>query len=302
MTEGTSMTRSTPASRRRRRPGRLVPYVFIAPFLISFVAFFAAPSVVSIWLSFFRYKGYGLARWIGFQNYLSLFGAPDFWRSFANTAFYWAVPLVPLIGGSFLLALLVRSKLTRWPRTVKPLVFVPQIMAPVAAALVWKVVLSDNGVINALFGIHVGWLSDPRAMRWSVALLLIWRGLGWYFVVFLSGLTAVPDDVLEAAQVDGASSVQRTAHIVIPLMKPIFLFAVVMDAISTIQLFTEPNLLVGSSGSPAGAPPSAAPIMNQVVSNIASGQFGLAAAAGWLIFIAAGVFSLIQFRLFREER
>ena len=281
--------------------GKLAPYLFVAPFLISFLIFFAAPSVVSIVLSFFRYRGYGTATFVGFQNYLSLFQSPDFRQSAANTAFYWLVPLIPLIGGAFMLALLVRSKLTKLPRVIKPLLFVPQVMAPVAAALVWRIILTDNGVLNRVLGLHISWITDPQAGKWAVVLLLLWRGIGWYFVIFLSGLTSVPDELLEAAQLDGANAAQRARFVILPMMRPIFLFAIVIDTISSIQLFTEPNLLVGSASATAGAPPASAPIMNQVIGNISSGQFGLAAAVGWLMFVAIGVFSIVQFRLFRQE-
>ncbi|MFI0941566.1 carbohydrate ABC transporter permease [Streptomyces sp. NPDC021020] len=307
MTDLLSRTDSPPAVPLRRRPprrwaDRLAPYGFIAPFLISFVLFFALPSVVSIVLSFARYSGYGAVRWIGLQNYRSLFDSPDFRQSVLNTVFYWLVPLVPMLGGAFVLALLVRSRMARWPAAYKPLLFVPQVMAPVAAGLVWRVVLSDDGVFNRALGLHVGWLTDPHAMKWGVAMLLVWRGLGWYFVVFLAGLTSIPDELLEAAAIDGAGAWQRVRHVVLPLMKPIVLFALVIDTIASLQLFTEPNLLVGGAGSAAGAPPSAAPVMNQIVTNISGGQFGLASAVGWLMFLAIAVFSAIQFRLFRQEK
>jgi len=278
-----------------------MPYVFIAPFLISFLIFFALPSIVSIVLSFFKYRGYGPATFVGFANYLSLFRSPDFWQSAANTAFYWLVPMVPLIGGAFALALLVRSRFARWPALFRPILFVPQVMAPVAAAIVWRVLLSDTGVLNSLFHVELSWIGDPALGKWSVTLLLLWRGIGWYFVIFLSGLTSVPEELLEAAQLDGASALQRIRFVILPIMRPIFLFAVVIDTIASLQLFTEPNLLLGNASAPAGAPPSAAPIMNQVINNIVGGQFGLAAAVGWLIFIVIGIFSAIQFRLFREE-
>jgi ABC-type sugar transport system permease subunit len=289
------------ARRRTRRYDALVPYLFIAPFLASFLIFFAAPSAVSIVLSFFRYRGYGPATFIGFQNYVGLLESPDFWQSAANTIFYWLVPLIPLLGSAFLLAVLVRSKLTKFPRIFRPLLFVPQVMAPVAAALVWRVILSDNGVLNSVLGLDISWITDPKAGKWGVMLLLLWRGIGWYFVIFLSGLTSVPDELLEAAQLDGANSWQRVRFVVLPMMKPIFLFAIVIDTIASFQLFTEPNLLVGSASTTAGAPPESAPIMNQVVGNITGGQFGLAAAVGWILFIAIGIFSVIQFRLFRER-
>jgi ABC-type sugar transport system permease subunit len=278
-----------------------VPYLFIAPFLLSFLLFFVAPSVVSIVLSFFRYHGYGPATFIGLQNYSSLLQSPNFWQSVWNTLFYWLVPLVPLLAMAFVLALLVRSKLTAWPKVFKPLLFVPQVMAPVAAALVWQVILSNPGVLNSALGIHVNWLTDPSAGKWAVLLLLLWRGIGWYFVIFLSGLTSVPEELLEAAQLDGAGAWARVRFVILPMMRPIILFAVIIDTIQSIQLFTEPNLLVGDATSPTGAAPSAAPIMNQVVGNITGGQYGLASAAGWLIFIAIGVFSILQFRVFRQD-
>jgi ABC-type sugar transport system permease subunit len=287
---------------RSRRDGRLTPYLFLAPFILSFTAFFALPSAISVGLSFFRYNGYAEPRWVGLQNYQSLLNSPDFHQAVANTVFYWLVPMVPMVGGALLLAVAVRSKVAAWPRALRPVIFVPQVMAPVAAALVWRVILSNAGVINTSLGIHVGWLSDPDALRWGVVLLLVWRGLGWYFVVFLAGLSSVPSELLEAASVDGASPVTRLRYIIIPLLRPTILFAVVIDTIASLQLFTEPNLLVGGAGTTAGAPPTAAPVMNQVVTNVIGGQFGLAAAAGWMLFLAIGAFSLVQFRLFRDAR
>lgn len=289
--------------RRRRRLGdTLAPYLFIAPFLVSFLLFFALPSVFSIVLSFFRYNGYTAARWIGLQNYRALIESPDFRQALLNTLFYWLVPLIPLLGGAFLLAVAVRSKIAKWPSVYKPLIFVPQVMAPVASALVWRVMLSNDGVLNSVLGLHVNWLTDPHFLKWGVVLLLVWRGLGWYFVVFLAGLTSVPAELLDAAAVDGAHAWARMRYIILPLMRPTILFALVIDTIASLQLFTEPNLLVGGAGSTTGAPPSAAPVMNQVVDNVTGGQFGLASAVGWLMFVAIGVFSLIQFRLFRESR
>ncbi len=288
-------------ARKPRSWDRVAPYLFLTPFLVSFVLFFAVPSISSVYLSFFSYRGYGTPIFAGFNNYAALLQSPDFWSGVQNTLFYWLVPLVPLVVGGFVLALLVRSKLARGARVIRPIFYVPQVMAPVAAALVWQVMFSNVGVINTVLRSNAQWLTDPSLVRWSVAILLLWRGLGWYFVVFLAGMTGVPDELLEAAQIDGASPLQRVRYIVVPTLKPIFLFAVVIDTIQSLQLFTEPNLLLGSDTSSSIAPPSGAPIMNQVVNNITGGQFGLASAVGWLIFLAVALISIVQFRLFRER-
>lgn len=300
-----AVTSARPRRHRRRRGwvDAVAPYAFLAPFLLSFLVFFALPSVVSLLLSFARYNGITPLQWVGLQNYRSLFEDPYFIQAIENTLFYWLVPLVPLLGGALGLALLVRSKLARWPGFYKPLIFIPQVMAPVAAALVWQVMLSNNGIVNSVTGSNTQWLVDPGAMKVGVVLLLLWRGIGWYFVVFLAGLTSIPEELLEAASVDGARAWQRLRYIILPLLRPTIMFAVVIDTIASLQLFTEPNLLVGTGGGAiAGAPPSAAPVMNQVINNLTGGAFGLSAAVGWIMFIAIGAFSLVQFRLFREAR
>ena len=289
--------------RRRRWGNRIAPYAFIAPFLLSFVAFFLVPSIFSVALSFARYNGYTAIHWIGLQNYRSLIEDPYFREAVVNTLFYYFVPLIPLLGGGLGLALLVRSKMARWPGFYRPLIFVPQVMAPVAAALVWRVMLSNNGIVNSITGLNTSWLFAPGAQKWGVVLLLVWRGVGWYFVVFLAGLSSIPNELLEAASVDGVKAFQRFRYVILPLLRPTIVFAVVIDTIMSLQLFTEPNLLVGSGGGAiAGAPPSAAPVMNQVITNLTGGQFGLAAAVGWMMFVVIGIFSFVQFRLFREAR
>ena len=299
------MSGSSIARPRRSRRGwadRIAPYGFIAPFVVSFVIFFLLPSIISVVLSFARYNGYTPLQWVGFQNYRALFESPYFQQAVRNTLFYWLVPLVPLLGGAMLLALAVRSKLAKFGRVYKPLIFLPQVMAPVAAGLVWRVMLTNNGIIDSVAHDNINWLENPSAMKWGVVLLLLWRGIGWYFIVFLAGLTGIPEDLLEAASIDGATAFQRFRSIILPLLRPTILFAVVIDTIASLQLFTEPSVLLGGASGSLSASPTATPVMNQVVQSIDNGQFGLAAAVGWLMFLAIGVFSLIQFRLLRGQR
>jgi ABC-type sugar transport system permease subunit len=283
---------------------RLAPYLFISPFILFFLALFIGPSIYSLVLSFFRYKGYGDATFVGIANYVSILQYHVFWTELVNTIFYWLVHVIPLMVGAFLLAVLVRSKFIKGQRFFKPVLFVPNIVATVAAALVFQSLFGTQyGVINKLLGTQIDWLHDPTITKFVVVLLLIWKGLGWWFIIFLVGLTSINPELEEAATVDGASVRQRLVYIVIPLMRNIFLFAFVIDAINSLRMFTEPNVLVGRSGQLAD--PEVAPLLNLLISNLRGASFGQASAVGWILFVLTLGITLIQFRILRssdEER
>jgi len=282
-----------------RRDG-MVPYLFILPYIISFALFFAFPAGYSFVLSFFNYKGYGAASFVGFRNYLSLLNYSGFWKSIGNTLFYFVVHLIPVMGGAFLFALLLQStSLGKWRKVFKPVLFLPQVIPVMAATLTFRIIFSTNtGAINQLLGLSVRWLDNPSVMRWSVVVLLIWRATGWFMIVFLAGLTTINPSLYEAAILDGASPLQRTTHVTIPLMRPIFLFAFIMDAISSFKIYTEVNVLIGGT---QNAPTDAMPIMNMVTNNMRNGSFGMASAAGWLLFVMILGVSIIELILMREK-
>ena len=170
---------------KRKKRVCLAPYLFILPFLLTFLAFFLFPLLYSLVLSFFEYHGYGEAKWVGFDNYLTLFRYGAFWESVSNTLFYYILYVIPLMIISFLLALLMSEKLMNRFRSVyKPLIFLPQIIPVVASSLVFKILFSTrSGAINQLFGTQIPFLEDARYMRWTVLLLMVWRGIGWYMVI-----------------------------------------------------------------------------------------------------------------------
>jgi ABC-type sugar transport system permease subunit len=166
-------------------------------------------------------------------------------------------------------------------------------MSVVAVSLVWQTLFSTQyGVINSVFGIHVAWLTDYSIARWIVVLLLVWQGLGFWFVVFLAGLTAVDPAIIEAAIIDGAGVLRRTISVVVPLMRRVILFAVIIDAIGSMSLYTQPNVLLGGSGM---ANPSVSTLSNLEVGNLQAGVFGQSAAAGWLLFVLTMVATAVVF-------
>ncbi len=290
---------STVSKRRKIRWGdALAPYLFISPFLISFIVLFLVPGIYSFVLSFYRYKGYGDATFIGLANYQATLEYHVFWEMLRNTVTYWLIHTIPMMAIAFGLAVLVRSRVVRGKSFFKPIIFLPNIVAIVAASLIFQNFFGTQyGVINNLFGTQIPWLQDFGLAKLAIAILIIWRNTGFWFVVFLAGLTSINPEVEEAAIVDGANSLNKLAYITIPLMRNIFLFAFVIDAIGSFQLFTEPNVMMARNS--GLAPVEVAPLVNLLVVNMRSGNFGQASAVGWILFILIAVASLTQIRIFR---
>jgi ABC-type sugar transport system permease subunit len=282
---------------RPRRATSLKGYAFIAPFLVLFIFFSAFPDVYTLILSFQHYAGYGSATPAGLQNYDALLHYPVFWTELENTLEYWVLHAVILIPVAFILALVVRSRSVRGKPAWRAIIFLPQVMSIVAVTLAFQVMFaSPYGAINHLFGLHVAWLTDFAITKWVVVALLVWQGLGFWFVVFLSGLTSIDPAVEEAAMIDGAGVVRRAISIVAPLMKNVFLFAVVIDAITSMALYTQPTVLAATQGV---LDPSVAPLSSLVVVNLQSSSFGESAAAGWLLFLLTIIVSIAVFGSFR---
>jgi ABC-type sugar transport system permease subunit len=219
------------------------------------------------------------------------------WNSLGNTFFYFLLSFIPTMIFAFLLALIVRSKpISRFRSIYKPIIFLPQICAVVASALCFKIIFGERvGVISQLLGKAIPFLSDMQLMKWTVVVLITWRAIGWYFIIYLSGLTTIGDDIMEAANIDGASAVQSTWHITMPMMKPTFMLAFVTNAIGSLKLYTEPNLLLSQNYDP---PMQVAPYVNLIINSLSGGQFGMASAAGWILVVVILILTLIQLKFF----
>jgi cellobiose transport system permease protein len=282
-----------------RRSGRATRHrasglAFVSPFVVIFGLFSIWPDIYSLVLSVEQYAGFGPKRFVGLANYRALLAYSSFWTEVGNTLFYWVTHALIVIPLAFATATVLRSKLVHGAKFWKPLIFLPQVMSVVAVSLVWQTMFATHyGVINSVFGIHVPWLTDYSIARWIVVLLLVWQGLGFWFVVFLAGLTAVDPAIIEAAVIDGAGAIRRTVSVVVPVMRPVILFAVVIDAIGSMALYTQPNVLLAQGG--ALANPSVSTLSNLEVGNLQSGVFGQSAAAGWLLFLLTIIVTLIVF-------
>lgn len=282
-------------NKNSKKKRKYIPYLFILPFMILYIVFFLYPSIYSFRLSFFNYKGYGDARFIGINNYKNLLTYKTMWQSLRNTMFYFICSFIPTMIVSFLLALAVRGKsVRRFQNIYKPLIFMPQIISIVAASLCFKIIFGERvGVINQVLGTSIPFLADLELMKWPVVLLITWRSVGWYFIIYLSGLTTIGEDITEAATIDGANAFQRVTKVILPLMRPTILLAFITCAIGGLKLYTEPNLLLAQNYDP---PAQVAPYMNLIVNNMQGGNFGMACASGWFLVLIILILTLIQLR------
>lgn len=277
---------------RKQMREEVVPYLFIAPFLCFFILFFIYPAINSFFISFTSYRGYGNAKWVGLENYSAILQYDVFWTEMKNVLIYWLLHVGIMVFFSFSMAYLVSqpsyAKLSKY----KIILFLPRVIAPTVAALIFRAVFSQTGLVNRIFSSEIPFLQNDFLTRCVIAFILVWRDFGYWFVVFLAGMTSVNPELIDAVTVDGANLWQRVVHIIIPQMQNILKFALIIDIISSIRLFSIPNIIVGQPG--ALSPTSIAPIMNLLVQNIQQGNFGRASTVGWLLFLVVVILTIIQ--------
>ncbi len=224
----------------------LTPYLFLLPALVVLTLTVFWPALQAFYLSFTRYE-YDLTQppeWTGLENFRRLWSDQLFWQTLRNTVLY-LVGVVPvLVVAPLGLAILVNQKLRgiRWFRVAY---YTPVVISMVVAGIAWKWLYAGNGLLNQLLkltGISatgVPWLTSPKLALFSVMAVTIWKGLGYYMVIYLAGLQAIPTDLYEAAAIDGSDGMQKHWDITVPLMRPYLLLVAVISAISATKVFEE---------------------------------------------------------------
>ncbi|GHH65799.1 carbohydrate ABC transporter permease [Promicromonospora soli] len=287
----------------RRRS--LIAWLFLMPFLAVFVVYTAIPTVAALGFSLTDLRGTDLRSpfavdFVGLDNYAWLFSDGRFVRDLWNTAVFVlvGVPLTMLLG--FVLALALNAGIRRMRGVFRTVFFAPVVTNVVAVALIWQYAFNTNGTVNevaASFGFAgPNWLGDPNLAMPVVILLGVWRNFGIAMVLFLAGLQGVPEDVHEAAALDGAGWWRRLWHITMPLLIPTILLVSVLLTVFYLQVFDEPYLL--TDGGPLGSTES---IALYTYHQFGFGQFGLSSAASFVILALVAVVSIVQFRLLRPR-
>jgi ABC-type sugar transport system permease subunit len=265
-----------------------------------FTVFFLLPTVFALVLSFLKWNSLGDPTFFGLRNYQHLFADDVFWKSVNNTIFYALASLGIVVPLALLEALALNSKLLKLRTLWRVVYFAPIVTSTVAITLVFRMLYNkDFGVINqliqALGGLPVDWTGNLQAAKIAVMGVVVWRWTGLLAVYFLAGLQSIPEELYEAAAIDGATPIQGFFSLTLPLLRPVLLFVCVIVLIGSMQIFDDPQLLTG--GGPANATISIVQYLyTQGISNL---LFGFASAVGLFLFVVIFVLSLVQFRVFR---
>ena len=242
----------------RRTKATLTPYLFLAPALIVLLLMVFWPALQAFRLSFMEY-GYDVTQppdWVGLENFQRLAKDKTFWQTLQNTLLY-LVCVVPVLAiAPLLLAILVNQKLKgmRWLRVAY---YTPVVVSMVVAGIAWKWLYAEKGLLNQILSslsgqeITIPWLTSPNWVLFSVMAVTVWKGLGYYMVIYLAGLQGLPADLYEAAAIDGSDGWRKHWDITLPLMKPYIFLVSVISAIAATKVFEE--VFIMTQGGPRSA-------------------------------------------------
>jgi multiple sugar transport system permease protein len=276
-------------------------YIFLfLPLLFYFTIRFA-PTLFAMSVSLFRWDILSQNKpWMGLKNYETLYADPVFWKSLSNTLLYVAlsVPLQLVLGLG--VALLLQAA-TRWQGFFRALYFIPFVTSTVAISWVWRWIYQPTfGPLNKLLELvglpDLKYLASPDEALFSIVVVLVWQALGFYVIIFLAGLEAIPMDFYEAAKIDGARTWDLLRHITLPLLNPTIVFLTVIGTINAIQIFTQVlNMSYQGMGGPLDATKSLVLFIYQ--QGFQSFKMGYAAAGTVILFAVILVITLIQLKV-----
>jgi multiple sugar transport system permease protein len=285
--------------------GAGVGWWFVAPALFVIGVFFFAPVAAAFLLSFTDFDIYAVAdfgntRIIGLANYAALLRDPVFWKALGNT-FYFALVGGPLtIAVSLGAAMLINARLVRFKGLFRTIYFAPVVTTLVAVAVVWRYLYHARfGLLNYALGLlgldPVNWLGDPRWAMPAIILLAVWKNFGYNMIVFIAGLQSIPEDLYEAAELDGASAWQLFRHVTVPMLAPTFVFVTIITMIGYFQLFAEPYVM--TQGGPLQSTLSVVLLMYE--QGFRWWNMGYAAAVAFVLFVVIFAVTLLQLRFQR---
>lgn len=285
------------------RTNKLTPYLFLLPGCAILGAFIFYPMIQAIWMSLTDYNMITDPNYIALENYEKLFQDELFWKTLKNT-FIYVIGVVPaLVIIPIFMAVLVNQNL-KGIGFFRSAYYIPVVTSLVVAGIAWDWVYKENGLLNyilELVGIltePIPWLSSTDTSIFAVMIVTIWKGLGYYMIIYLAGLQSIPHELYEAAQIDGANWWQQMTKITIPMLMPFVLIVTIMSSIAGMKVFEEIYVMTG------GGPLHSSETLVFYIYKEAFDRLnmGYASAAGVVLFLLTLVFSLINIKFMGKDK
>ena len=281
---------------------KYVPYLFLLPAAVILLLFFFIPFFETIVLSFFDYNSNIYhPQFVSLANYIELLKSPVFYKVLWNTFLYLIVAVPFLVVFPLIIAIMINQKI-KGITLYKILIYLPVIVSIVVAAIAFKWLYAQQGILNyAMDILHlpaIGWLTDPRFSLYSVILVTIWKGIGYYMMIYLSALMSVPNDLYEACEVDGANPIVKHLTVTLPHLMPTIGLVTMVSSISAMKVFVE--IYVMTKGGPLDASKTIVYyIYERAFENL---DLGIASAASVILLVIVLVMSVLNFTLFENKQ
>ena len=281
-------------------------YIFLIPFVLTYVIFQLVPLISTVWNSFFENYRSGLTQvgpnFIGLENYVSLFSSGDIWVYLKNTMIMWALGFVPQILLSLLLGAWFSNERMRLKGAAffKTVIYLPNLIMASAFAMLFFTLFAETGPINSIL-VSLGVLSEPYKFMshiWSSrGLIALMNTLMWFgntTILLMAGMMGIDPALFETAEVDGATSTQVFTRITLPLLRPILIYVMITSLIGGLQMFDVPQIFTNGSGDPAQSTMTLIMYLNK---HLFSKNYGMGGALSVFLFVVTGILSLVVFRI-----
>lgn len=289
----------------KKKKYNLVPYVFIAPNFIGFLVFILIPVLMSLVVAFTDFnlfKGFTDSKFVGLDNFFSMFSDDWFRAALKNNVIYTLATIPITLGISIVLATILNDKVyLKTP--IRVMIFIPYISSVVAISVVWMLILNPSqGILNNfLRNIGIadppGWLGDPQWALIAVIIVGIWMGLGYNTIIYMSGLQSISQDLYEAGKIDGASGLQLFRFLTVPMLKNTTFFLLITSIISSFQVFGQINIMTG------GGPGTATTVLAHYIylAGFRYHKMGYASAMAWFLLLIIFLITLLQWKVQRKH-
>ena len=277
---------------------KLAPYVFILPFVVTFLIFFAYPFVSTVMMSFQEITGAG-TKWVGFKNYADMFANKNFYTAVQNSVTYMVLTCAILIPVPMVLAYIAESKFSKAGKFFKTVAFMPVLCSVVVAGIIFRMMFSelDGAMMNqarGLFGLPpISWLKGASSSMFAMVLLCFWRWTGMNMLYYMAGLKAIPNELYEAAEIDGANSFQKFTKICLPLLKPTTIYVLTISIYAGLAMFTESYMIFGGNNSPKNYGLTIVGYLYRYGFEKVD-KFGFASAVGLVLLVGAMIITVLQ--------